>query len=259
MAKKQQEEAYEAFLSDVLATVPEDRRAAAEELLRHDKVREGVMGRAEISRQAQQLADARKQLDADLADARTKIKGWEDWYAAESAKVGAREAKLQRYQDTYGDLDGDGNGTKPTKFVSAEDFDKRLHETIGQRDAAAIEFADVLTDLKFEHRDRFKERLDTAALLKLAGEKNLPLRAAYREFVAEKVETLRKTEMDEAVKHAREEGAREALAKHNLPVIPASAPVLPIDFGSKDIPRTHKDRVAAAVEDWNKQEHRPEY
>jgi hypothetical protein len=82
---------------------------------------------------------------------------------------------------------------------------------------------DILSDLKYDHRDSFKERLDTDALIKFATEKGLPLETAYKEWVAPRVAERESESRKQDIKDAEERGAREALSKHRLPTAPISS------------------------------------
>lgn len=249
---KKADAALDKFLADCLAAVPEDKRAVAEELFKADgvktKLREGVLAREDYSRQSDELKASREALEAETAKAQDLIKKNTDWYHTANAEYTGVKAKLDRYAAEFGDLEGEGKPAK--KFLSEDDFNKRLDEALSPRDAAAIDVADILTDLKIEHRDKFKEKLDTKALIKFATENRMPLTAAYTAFVADKVEAVRKTEFDDAIKKAREEGAAEARASQGLPIIARSSE--PFSFAAPaDIPRSQADRVKAAALDFS--------
>ena len=128
---------------------------------------------------------------------------------------------------------------------------EQLDQELRKRDELAIRFADVLTDLKMEHKDRFKERLDTQSLTQYAMQRGLPIDAAYRELVAPQVEKQREAELEDRIKRAREEGEREALSRHNLPMV--ADPTRPVHvLDARDTAKTDaRSRVTAAVADWN--------
>jgi hypothetical protein len=252
MAKKTAEEQYQAFLAEVVAAVPAGKREALEGILKDPEVtptiRDRVLARSDYSRSMDEgraeLATARTALDKEITEARTRIKGWEDWYNTTSQEHAALQERVKTYEETYGEIDEDtppAKNGKRGKVLDEETLAAELH----RRDQLAIKFADVLTDLKIDHRERFKERLDTDALIKFAGEKGLPLDAAYNAFTADKVEAQRKTEQEAALKAAREEGARDALSKHHLPTSPTHNEPHVLDR-TADVKTDARERVAAA-------------
>jgi hypothetical protein len=176
-----------------------------------------------------------------------KIAGWQKWYGDVSQEVTTAQDQLKQYKELYGDLDmGEKKKVAAQSGLTPEEFERRLNEEISKRDVAALKFVDDLTDLKFEHRERFKEKLDTASVYKIAGERNLPLDVAYSVFIADKVDALKKTEFDDAIKKAKEEGASEALAKHNLPVIDSNPDIVHVLDDRSDA-KSSGDRVSAAI------------
>lgn len=252
MAKKDKDAAYNEFLADIKAIVGDDKWSAVEEaLIKNDKasakLRDGVLARAEFSSQMDALKAEREAFAAEVAEARSRIGGWQKWYGDVVTEIKAREDKLKAYMEAYGELDSPERtrGAQQAGY-SKEEFEKRLSEELQQRDLANLKFADDLTEIKLDYRERFKGKLDTGAVYKIAGENGLPLDAAYNLYIADKVEEQRQASFDEAVKKARQEGAAEALAKHNLPVVPSN-PAHVHTLDAKDIPASSKDRIAAAV------------
>lgn len=241
---------YAQFLAEVLSAVPEDKRATIEGTLNDASVapvvRERVLARADYSRQSDALKQARAQLESEVTEARKRIDGWTNWYENANKEYDTATKKLQRYQQEFGDLEGDG--VQPKKdFLSKEDFTRELQA----RDRDAITFADVLTDLKIEHRQHFGEKLNTNELLKYATDRGLPIDIAYQQMVAPKIEERRSTEIEEKIAKAREEGAQEALSRHKLPGVVSYNEPHPIDR-TDTTPVSKEDRIAAAVASWNK-------
>lgn len=240
MAKN--DKAYEAFLADLKAINP-----AVEEILKDDKVagklKEGVLARAEFSSQMDALKAEKEQFSNEVAEAKTKINEWQKWYGDATAEYAAAVNEVKRYREEFGDLE---NGRKP-KGMSQEEFEQRLQSEFKTRETAYLKFMDDLSDLKLEHKDRFKERLDTNEVYKIAGEKNLPLDVAYKVYIADREDALRTADVEERIKKAREEGAQEALRTHNLPTVPSSSAVVHAVDAYKP-GSSSKDRVAAAVD-----------
>lgn len=244
MAKK--DTAYQEFLADIKAIAP-----GIEEILKDDKVsskmREAVLARAEFSSQMDSLRTERESFAAEVKEAQDRIAGWQKWYGDTSKQFAATADELQKYKDEFGDLDPAAQRKEAAKVgLTPEEFDKKLNDALEQRSTAMVKFADDLTEIKLQHRDRFKEKLDTQELFKLAGEKNLPLDVAYDVYIADKVEAQTKQKHEEALKLAREEGAREALAQHKLPVLNSNPGIVHV-LDTKDAHRDSSSRISAAV------------
>lgn len=243
MAKKDNDAAFEAFLADLKAINPK-----VEELIADDKVsaklKEGVLARSELSRQLDALRTERETFVAEVTDARTKIKGWQDWHTNSLSERATLVDRIKRYEEEYGALEG-GEGNKP-KFVRPDDMKAYTDETLRAREAAYLKFADDLTDLKIEHRTKFNEKLDTQELYKIAGERNIPLDLAYNIFIQDRMEERRTADLKDQIAKAREEGAKDALSKHNLPVLDTRSDVVH-SMDVQNAPKTERDRVSAAV------------
>lgn len=246
-------DAYEQFLAEVLQGVPDESRAAIEGALKDTqiapKIRERVLARSDYSRQSDALRAEREAFQREVSEARTKIQGWEKWYGETSQQQAQLQERLNAYQSQFGDLE---DGTVKPQGISQEVFDKRLADEFDRRDRDAIAFADLLTELKLDHRDKFKEKLDTRALVQYATEHNLPLQAAYREFVAPKDEELRAADLEAKIKAAKEEGKREALSEHKLPVASGFGDVHTLDRVAS-VGKNANERIANATRHWNEQ------
>lgn len=244
--KKTGKAAYDEFLADVIGAIPEDQREAIEGVLTSDavvgKAANRVIQQAEFSRQM----DALRAKETEIAE---KIKGYEDWYADASGQYATLKEERDAYAEAYGALDPN---ERPKTPASAGIDEKKLAEELARRDQLAIQFADVLTDLKWDHRQNFNEALNTRELIKFCTEKGLPIEVGYQSFIADRVEAKRKTEFEEKLKAAREEGAREALTRHNLPITPAPSEAHVLDRA--DIKTDPSERVRAAVESFNRRE-----
>lgn len=252
MAKKSKDTIYQEFLAELKAINPK-----IEEVLTDDKVvtklREGVLARADYSQSKDELDAQKAQFEQEVQEARTRIAGWQKWYGEESQKSATLVDKLNRYIDEYGELDNAGQRREAAKHgMTKEEFDAALNAELEKRSTAMIKFADDLTDLKMDYSKRFGERLNTEELYKIAGEKNLPLTAAYDQYVAPRVEAQKKVEFEEAIKKAKEEGAAEALSRHNLPNVSSQSSLGHV-LDSKDAKTDSSARVADAVASFMKQ------
>lgn len=257
MARKSE---IDQFLAEIAEAIPEDRRAAFEETLRMDgvskAVKERVMARADYSRKQDELTAKERQMADYLAGEQQKIQGWSSWYEDAVKAAAAQKEALDQYKATFGELDG--KNAKP-KFLTKEDFEsevnERLQREMNKRDANAIKFADILTDLKIDYKADFGKRLDTDALVKYATDNGLPLQAAYQSFTAEDRQAKQETVINERIEAAKKEAVREALSNHKLPFQPGPTEPHVLDI-QKDVPKTRTDRVAAAIADWNGTEHK---
>ena len=249
MARKSNDDLFNSFLADIKAIAP-----GIEELVKDEKVaaklKESVLARADYSSQMDELKKARTEMESFLATEKTKIDGWVKYHTEAQQQYATVEDKLKKYVEEYGELDDNEQRREAKNHgMTKEDFEKALGTELQKREAAYLKFADDLTDLKIEHRQKYGERLDTDALYKIAGEQNLPLTSAYTIFTADKNEALRKKEFDDAIKKAKDEGAREALSQHNIPQVPSNPDYVHV-LDHKDAPRTERDRVSAAVSDF---------
>lgn len=253
MAKKSD---IDQFLAEISEAIPEDRRAAFEEIVRTDSVskavRERVMAKSDYSRQSDELAKQRKDIDAYLAGENEKIRGWAGWYEGAVKEVGATKEQLDKYKSTFGDLDD--SKAKP-KFLTKEDAQTAWQAELNQRDANAIKFADILTDLKIDYRSEFGKKLDTDTLLEYAGKNGLPLQAAYDRFTADDRNAKLEKSIEERIETAKKDAVKEALSNHKLPYSPGPLEPHVLDI-QKDVPKNRVDRVSAAVADWNGVDHK---
>lgn len=246
---------YEAFLAEVLAEVPADRRGAVEGALKDEKlapkIRERVLARSDYSRNMDRLKQEREQFQREVTEARGRISGWQNWYEQTSKQAAELQRQNEAYKSQFGELEG-GERVVTKPGVTQEEIDARLRREFDQRDSSAIAFADALTEIKLDHRETFKEKLDTQALIRFATEKGLPIDTAYREFVAPRMEEKRQKEVDDKIAAAREEGRRQALSEHKLPGLSSHGEIHTLDRVEK-VGKTAGDRVRAATEHWNEQ------
>lgn len=247
MAKRDKDAAFNEFLADLKAINPGIEEALKDERV-STKLREGVLARADYSSNMDTLRAEREAFAAEVQEARQKITGWQNWYGEASTEVANIQTKLQQYESTYGPIEdaADRKQAARTLGISKEELNSTLEERMNQRDIAALKFADDLTDIKIDFKDRFKEKLDTTAVFELAGKHGTDLKTAYNYHIAERVEEQRNKDVDERIKQAREEAVREYASQHNLPVVPTNSDVVHV-LDAKDVPATSRDRIAAAV------------
>lgn len=249
MAKKDKDTIYAEFLAELKALNP-----AIEEVLKDEKVssklRDGVLARADYSASMDDLKAQREQFATEVQAAREKIAGWQDWYGKTTQQFSATQEELAKYKEEFGDLtEGQQKKVAAQMGMTPEQVTQALNQELQVREQAYLKFADDLTDLKIEHREKFKEKLDTEAVFKIAGEKQLPLDVAYSVYIADRVEELRQADVKEQIAKAKEEGAREYATKHNLPLVPNNPDVVHV-LDVQQPGKTQKDRVSAALADF---------
>jgi hypothetical protein len=248
---------YQSFLQSVLAKVPEADRETVEAVFQNEAVapvlRDSVLARSDYSRNQDALAEAREALDAEVAEARNQIAEWQDWYAKNSGAAEELRAKAQQYEELYGPLDEDGASpvtrhrtTADTNTLTREELQSQLL----QRDQLAIKFADMLTDIKVEHRALYGEKLDSESLLAYANKHGKPIDVAYKEIMAPREAERAEAVLKEKLAQAREEGRQAVMTEHKLPVQPAHREIHVLDR-QKDAFKDSGDRVAAAVARFN--------
>lgn len=158
--------------------------------------------------------------EGQLKAANEKLTGYDKWYreTAQPAYTQYQQAfqNLKRYEELYGPIENNADARRAATAtgLTKEEVQKMLE----QRDVAYASLSKDIAYATTDYLQRFKEPLDMDALEKYAIEKNLPIRQAYKEFVNPKLEEARTTEFEAKLKAAREEGARDALSKHKLPV-----------------------------------------
>lgn len=155
-------------------------------------------------------ADYASKMDSLRAD-RTK---WEKFYSDLQVWQAKEE---QRYAQAHAVLQ---NGEPPEPVMKPGDYitPQQLKDEMAQRERTTISLLKDMGRIASAHAVEFKETLDTDALEKIAVEKNLTLTGAYNEMVRERRDVSQKEKFTNQLQQARDEGARDALAKHKLPV-----------------------------------------
>lgn len=192
----------------------------------------------------------------------TKVKQYYDWYAKEAKPAFDQIAKdrdsLQRYQQTYGPIDSsaDVRQAAAQTGMTMDEVKQLLAQTFQQQNQAYVGLTKDVAWATMDYQGRFKEPLDLDAVEKYALEKGVPFRQAYKDVISPKMEEARNVEFDAKLKAAREEGARDALSKHKLPV--ESGPREPHPVFDRKAPDKALDDMGqerasrdAFIEGWN--------
>lgn len=264
MAKKDKDALYKSFLADLLAAVPADKRDVIKETLESEGVSkvasERVLAREDYSRFMDEgraaLASTREALDAEVAEARTKIDGWNEWYGTASTEFATTSEQLKRYRAEFGDLEGTGTGNngKRADLLTKAEAAELLQKTLNERDAFAIDMSVMLADLGEDHREKLGSRLDRKALIDFATKNNLRLDVAYDRMIAPKLHEKQQADFDKQLASAKLEGAREERSKHNLPVLASATESYTPSWQKGEtnlVSRNSGERVGAAVDDFN--------
>ncbi len=159
-----------------------------------------ILRQSDYSRSMDKLAqDAKKSTDYYNSLLNWEAQRKKDW---EEAMAGTQQHQ-QTVQQVQPDLTA---------------VEKKWKDMFDQQGNQMIGLLEVVGELASGHAVEFKEKLDTAALKKIAVEKNLSLKQAYDEMVGprrgERTAEQRKTELE----NARLEGARDFASKHKIPV-----------------------------------------
>ena len=232
MTKKEAKEQL-AKLGDLLTAEQKQAFSAAldnEQFL--DSVAEFGMLKADYSREKNKLADERKKAEAESRAYNEKITEWAqaNYTTIEQAKKVYGD--YEKYRQTFGDLNGDQIPKAPPPGMTPEQIAKlfeeretRLRQDMGK---GLLDTAYVLA----EHQRRFKEVPDIEEINRAIQEKQeeyakagqpLSVRQAYELYSAPRLKEISDRDVEAKIKAAREEGARDALSKHRLPMDPPAA------------------------------------
>jgi len=247
---KDKDKIYSEFLAEILTVVPEDKREAVKEAIEADpvktKLRDSVLARAEFSSSMDALKAERTTFEKEVAEARQKIEGWQTWYGETSKQVAGIQDELKQYKDQFGDLTPEGKAAAKQAGLSEDEFNKRVAEEFRKRDLYNLKFADDLTDIKIDYKDRFHEKLPTDQVYKIAGEKNVDLPTAYNLFIADRVEDLRQKDVKAQIEQAKKDAVADFMTSHNIPIVPSTSDITHV-LDYKNAPNTAADRIKAAV------------
>lgn len=172
-------DAGKSFLEQVLARVPDDRRAgletAAAAILADEAlltgIGEGVLLRSDYSREMNRLQEIE-----------TKQTEW--WNANQAVLEKARKAGITPTSSEPA-LVPDDPSLKPAAGVTLDDVNKLIE----QREAGVVPFVGAVATLAIKHYQTFGEVLDTDAILRDATAKKITLDAAYQTAHGERLKT----------------------------------------------------------------------
>src|SRR2546425_178902 len=141
-------------------------------------------------------------------------------------------------------------GDEAVEKVFKDGFTKFMRN----REQAEINVLKAGLNAASHHMHIFGKPLDVDAVLKTANEKGLTFEAAYKEYIAPELEKKTSSEFETKLKLAREEGARDALSRHKIPVDAGPKEYHPFFDRETDKEKaavTERDSMAAFVEGWH--------
>ena len=149
-----------------------------------------------------------------------RVKQYQDWYPqakGEYDRMATEYNKAIEELNAYRANPGGQPQFDPSKYVSREDMARVMMQEraeMGQRFAPVIK--DTAT-IVARHAARFKDELDISAIDKLATERNLPLIAAYEQYIQPRVKEQEKAANEQWKKDQREEIERDLRSRYQLP------------------------------------------
>ena len=203
----------------------EQAKAIIEALGKNEKLQKAFKdGFVETGQHHSTVDKLKGEWEGKYTQAEQKVRQYDEWYNSQAKPAFDQYQKaqiaLQQYQATFGPIDTatDVRQAAAATGLSKEDVQAMLNETVQRQNTAYVGLLKDMTRISGEHVQRFKEPLDVDAFEEFANKSGLPPRAAYEKFVAPRVQEQQNTEFEAKIKAAREEGARDALSKHKLPV-----------------------------------------
>jgi DNA-binding Lrp family transcriptional regulator len=201
-----------------------------------------ILKAAENEKFAKSIADS-TMMRSDYSRKMDELKAEKDktsnWYqevlqVTENNKkvVETTNKQLEAYRQKFGDLDGDTMVATPTADVAKlkEEYENKFKTLEGN----TITLLKKTATISAQHLKQFNEVLDMDALEKFVVEKGLPLEQGYKEFISPRLAEMQTKEFEAKLAAAREEGAKDALSRHKLPIDPISKEPHPFHDRIKD-------------------------
>ena len=209
--KRKPKEVGEEFLEGVLKLIPEDKRAAAKELLgSNEQVLEHagqhVMMRDDYSRSWDKVVEYKGQLDGWYQEKLSTLE--------EAEKLKKRVAELEKGGGSQPPKDDDGDGGEGVAgsatlkrleaslkdTITRDEATKALSQTAAQLQQDTLSYAQALNDLSFQHWTDFNERLNTTELIESARKNRTTLGAAYTELTRDRYQSKAKKDDEDRIK-----------------------------------------------------------
>lgn len=181
-----------------------------------------------------------------------------EWWDKTKPALDQQTERLNAYEKKFGPLEGDGNGNgngNRGEGLTRAEIDKILKEHSDRGMAFTANVSKQVGFILQDYNAKFPGKvLDLEAVEKKALDSGMTIRAAYEAIIAPDLEAKSKADHDAELKKAREDGAKEALSKHNLPIDSAPAEVAPFFARQAEgDPKTLTDgqRARNFQETWN--------
>jgi len=157
----------------------------------------------------------------------SKINEYGAWYGTADAEYKRMQTELQtlKAQAIASGLDLTNSNqpvVDPSKFITKEDLAAQIQELGSRQGAIAKDVGRIAS----RHAAKFHEELDMDAVEQAGIELQKKLgrtptvTEAYNAYIAPRESESSKAEMEQKLKEAREEGAREALSRRGMPAEP---------------------------------------
>lgn len=176
-----------------------------------EELEKGVSRQSDYSRHMDELKTEKQKVES-------QIQTWRDWYNTAITKDAEREEELKTLRAKAGGGDGGGTGGGGNGGTGGGNFTKaELEALLAKERGSLIALTKDMGRVASEHAARFHEALDVDALEKIALEKGLTVRDAYKLYVEPRVKEQETKDIDERIRLAREEGIKEGMSKKGLP------------------------------------------
>lgn len=222
---KEEARAYAQKLTQDMGASPEE-TAVILKAFDNDKFAHGFVPRPEVDRSLDRVK-------SEFEPFKQQAEYYEkDWYP--KAKLAYETnlrgiATLDKYRQRFGDLNPDDpaevrkltQATGLTKEEVRELMDKEMTERLGRRDRATLE----LMNIREQHMDTFKKRLDVAKFEKFVEEQQktgefTSLKGAYRDFVEPEQAATSEASLAERIKRERAEAVQDFASRNKIPSDP---------------------------------------
>ena len=219
------------FLDSLLATVPEDKRAAVEEGLAdegtHQFLADGALRQADYSRGMDTLKDEREALAVKATELEGMRGSVNAKYQEQTAWWEANQPLIEAGKRAMAVANGDdpAKATKPAAADPPEGMVRKeeVEQMLTEREGGAAEFFVVLNDLSMRHFQEFGERLDAGALLHDPKIKEVGIEALYRDTFKDRyAEKAKKAEDDRIEKRVEDRLAEERKTVASRPLYPVA-------------------------------------
>lgn len=212
------------------------------------RLADDILQKRDYSRQTQELATKEKKIDEDYARLVSMAQENQRIFDQTLAENAGLKAKVSTYETQYGAPVDQPKPFDTSNFMTREEATKLASEVQNYNLAAASRLARIAT----AHLREFGEELDTDALYTQALKDNISLDDAHKRLVEPRREDLRQKDFEKKLTAAREEGAREARSKLQLPPTPTShGEIHPLDAYKQMGEKLNRPAWERGVEKYN--------